>query len=110
MVAVYRVLSARLADGVKVKILLVTSWVTVPATPGATVKVAVVMVVGSIAWGKVAAITVFGQTPPTPFGGLTETGEAGGRQATAAVLKVHTKLVGSELPNMSSAPVVIVAV
>ena len=41
-------LRARLADGVKVNILLVTSCVIVPVTPGATVKVWAVMVVGSI--------------------------------------------------------------
>jgi hypothetical protein len=39
-----------------------------------------------------------------------ETGGAGGRHATAAVVKVHTKFPAGALPNMSWAAVVIVAV
>ena len=50
---------ARFADGVKVKILLVTSWVTVPVTPGVTLKVVWLIVAGFIACGKVTAITEF---------------------------------------------------
>ena len=52
-------MSVRLADGVRVKILLVTSWVTVPVTPGVTLKVVELMVAGFIAWGKVTAMTEF---------------------------------------------------
>ena len=103
-------LRTRLVDGEKVKILLLGSWVTVPVTPGDTVKVAAVIVAGSMAWGNVAEITVFWHIPTEALGGPTETGGAGGRHATAAVVKVHTKLPASEFPNMSCAPVVIVAV
>jgi hypothetical protein len=63
-----------------------------------------------MAWGNVAEITVFWQIPAEASGGLTETGGLGGRHATAAVVKVHTKLPAGALPNMSWAAVVIVAV
>ena len=89
---------------------MLTSCVTVPVTPGATVKVAVVMVVGSIACAKVAAITVLGQTPADPSGGVTETGGGAGTQAAALVVKVHTKLLANAFPVISCAPVVMVAV
>lgn len=98
----------------KVKILLVPSWVTVPDTgvvPGPVkVKVAVLMVAGFIAWGKVAATTVLGQIPLEPSGGVTEVGGAGGTQSLAPVVKVQTKLLASAVPNMFWAPVVMVAV
>jgi hypothetical protein len=110
IVTVYVVLSARLLEGVKVNILLVASPVTVPVTPGATVKVVVLMVVGSIACGKVAAMTVLGHTPAEASGGVTETGGAGGKQAAALVVKVQTKLLARLLPYKSCALVVIVAV
>ena len=74
--------SARLAVGVKANILLAASCVIVPATgvtPGpVTLKVEPLMVAGFIAWGKVAATTVFEQTPVDPVGGLTELGGEGG--------------------------------
>lgn len=103
-------LRTRLLEGEKVKTLLLGSWVTVPVTPGATVKVAGVTVAGSMAWGNVAEITVFWHTPTAALGGPTETGGTGGRHATAAVVKVHTKLLANAFPNMSCAAVVIVAV
>lgn len=103
-------LRLRLLEGEKVKILLLTSWVTVPVTPGVTVKVAEVMVAGSMASGNVAEITVFWQIPVEALGGPTETGGAGGRHATATVVKVHTKFLAGALPYMSWAAVVIVAV
>jgi hypothetical protein len=104
------VLSARALDGVNVKTVSVTSDVMVPATPGLTVKVAVLMVAGSIAWGKVATTTVFGHAPEDPLGGVTAMGGAGTRQGLALVVKLHTKLPARVLPYMSVAPVVIVAV
>jgi hypothetical protein len=108
------VFKARVFFGVKVKILLVPSWVTVPITgvvPGPVkVKVVVLMVAGFIAWGKVTATTALGQIPLEPFGGVTEVGGAGGTQSLAAVVKDHTKLLASAVPNMFWAPVVIVAV
>ena len=100
----------RLLEGEKVKILLLTSWVIVPVTPGVTVKVAEVMVAGSMASGNVAEITVFWQIPAEALGGPTETGGAGGKHATATVVKVHTKFRAGALPYMSWAAVVIVAV
>jgi len=72
MVAVYAVLSARGFNGVKVKIVLVVSWVIVPVTPGATVKVVALMVEGFIALLKVAVITALGHTPAAPLAGATE--------------------------------------
>jgi hypothetical protein len=66
------VLRARGADGVKVKIVLVASWVIIPATPGETVKVVALMVEGFIALLKVIVTTVLGQTPAAPLRGTTE--------------------------------------
>src|ERR1700687_1582653 len=102
------VLTARLLDGVKVKIVLDASWVTVPVTPGVTVKVVMLMVAGSIACGKMAATTMLGQTPAEPLGGITERGGGGAWHGWAPVVKVHTKSLASTLPNRSRAPVVIV--
>jgi hypothetical protein len=110
IVAVYTVLSARLLEGIKVKIVLVTSEVTVPVTPGVTVKVVVLMVAGSIACGKVAATIVLGHIPPEPLGGVTEVGGAGTRHGVARVVNVQTKLLANAMPYASVAPVVIVAV
>ena len=72
IVAVYTVLNARLLDGVKVKIVLVVSWVMVPTTPGATVKVVALMVEGFIALLKVAVTTALGHMLAAPLGGATE--------------------------------------
>ena len=66
------VLSARGADGVKVKIVLVESCVMVPVTPGATIKVVALMVEGFIALLKVTVTTELGQTPAAPLRGVTE--------------------------------------
>jgi hypothetical protein len=63
-----------------------------------------------MACGKVAATTVLGQIPEEPSGGVTEVGGAGGRHSVAPVVKVHTKLLASAVPNMFCAPVVMVAV
>jgi len=106
------VLSARLLDGVKVAILPVPSKVTVPVTPGATVKVVVLMVGAYISSLKVAGITVLGHTLPEPSAGDTEitVGGGGGGHDVAPVVKVHTKLLASALPKASLAPEVMVAV
>src|SRR4029077_13641032 len=77
--------------------------------PGVTVKVVGLMVAGFIACGKMAATTVLGHNPAEPLGGVTEMGGAGGRHGLAPVVKVHTKLLASGLPNMSRTPVAIVA-
>ena len=58
---------------------------------------------------KVAVTTVLGQMPVARFGGVTEI-TVGGAHGALAVVKVHTKLLVSALPNVSWAPVVIVAV
>src|SRR3984957_14495965 len=105
IVTEYTVLNARLPDGVKVKMVLDESWVTVPVTPGVTVKGVALMVAGAIACGKVAATTMLGHPPAEPLGGVTETGGAGGWHGFAPVVKVHTKLAARVLPNMSCAPV-----
>jgi hypothetical protein len=68
----------------------------------------VLIVAGFIAWLNVAVITaVLGQTRVEPFGGVTEV-TVGGH--VAEVVNVHTKLAASAMPNVSCAPVVIVAV
>lgn len=92
MVAVYVVLRARLLDGVNAAILPVPSSVTVPVTPGATVKVVMLMVTGFIASLNVAVITALGHTPTAPLGGVAEITAGGGgvAHAEAAVVKVHT--------------------
>ena len=107
-------MSARLAVGVKAKILSGTSWVMFPATgvtPGpVNLKVAALIVAGRIACGKVATTTAFEHIPVDPPGGLTELGGDGGRHSVAAVVKVHTKPLAREMPCRFETPVVIVAV
>jgi hypothetical protein len=69
----------------------------------------VLIVAGFIVWLNVAVITaVLGQTRVEPFGGVTEVTVGGGHGA--GVVNVQVKLAASELPNVSFAPVVIVAV
>jgi hypothetical protein len=102
------VLSARGLDGVNVAV--DAAYVTTPVTgvvPGPVkVKVVVLIVAGFIASLKVAVTAVLGQTP---FAGVTEI-TVGGAHGSAAVVKVHTKLLASAMPYSSMAPVVIVAV
>ena len=82
---------------------------TVPATgvvPGpVSVKVAGLIVAGSIGTLNVAEIDVLMATLVAPFTGTVETTAGGG-----AVVKVQTKLAASAAPPGSLAPVVIVAV
>jgi hypothetical protein len=63
---------ARGLEGVKVKTVLLASWVMVPVTPGATVKVEAVMVATFMASLKVAVTTVLGHAPKAPVGGAME--------------------------------------
>ena len=97
-------------DGVKVKLVFEASWVTVPLTPGETVKVAALTVVTFMASLKAAVTTLFEQTPPEALGGLTETTTGEGLHPLAAVVKRQTKLLAGTLPNRSRTPVVMVAV
>ena len=82
---------------------------TTPATgvmPGPlTVKVAEVMVVGSMASLNMAEMGVLTGTAVARFAGTVETTAGGG-----AVVNVHTKLAARAAPVGSCAPVVIVAV
>jgi len=107
IVAVNKVLLARIAVGLKVAV--VPEYVTAPATgvaPGpVTVKVTPVMVAGFMASLKVAEIRVLTATAAAAFAGTVETTVGGG-----AVVKVHTKLAANPAPAGSFAPVVIVAV
>jgi hypothetical protein len=73
------------------------------------VKVVVLIVAGFIASLKVAVTAVLGHTPAVRFGGVTEI-TVGGTHGLAPVVKLQTKLSTSGLPNVSWAPVVIVAV
>src|SRR2546423_616543 len=101
---------ARGLDGVKVKMVLVTSWVMVPLTPGLRVKVVALMVAVFIGSLKVAVMTAREHTPVAPMAGLTETTIGGGLHPLAAVVKLHTKSLARALPNRSRTPVVRVAV
>ena len=65
-------LMARGLDGVKVKTVLLASWVMVPDTPGVSVKVVVFKVEAFMASLKVALTTELGQTPSATFGGAME--------------------------------------
>ena len=96
-------------DGVKVKIVFVTSWVTVPVTPGVTVKVAVLIDEAFIASLKVAVMTALEHTPAEPLAGVSEITVGGGLHPLAAVLKLHTESLARPLPNRSLTPVVRVA-
>jgi hypothetical protein len=52
---------------------LLTSWVMIPVTPGLTVKVVVLMVAGFIASLKVMVTSAREHTPLAALGGVTET-------------------------------------
>src|SRR3989442_1468214 len=101
---------ARGLDGVNVKIVLLTSWVMIPVTPGLTLNVVALRDDMFIASLKVAVMTAREHTPVAPLAGATETTVGGGLHPLAAVLKLHAKSVASPLPKVSWAPVVMVAV
>ena len=103
-------LIARGLDGVKVKMVSVTSWVMVPVTPGLTVKVVVLIDEAFIASLKVAVMTAREHIPVAPLAGVTEVTVGGGLHPLEAVLKLHTTLLASPLPKGSCTPVVRVAV
>jgi len=63
IIAVYVVLTARLAEGVKVATLSVASSVTAPLIPGERVKVSVLIVVGFMASLNVAVATELRHAP-----------------------------------------------
>ena len=100
---------ARGLVGVKVKTMLLTSWVIVPVTP-VTVNVVALIDEVFIASLKVAVITAKEHTPVAPLTGVTETTVGGGLHPLRAVLKLHTKSVARGLPKVSLIPVVRVAV
>ena len=107
IVAVNKVLVARMVVGVNVAVVPVK--VTVPATgvaPGpVNVNVVALIVAGFIASLKVAEIGVLTATAVAPITGTVETTVGAG-----AVVKVHTKLAARGTPAGSFAPVVIVAI
>ena len=107
IVAMYKVLVARVVVGVNVAV--VPAKVTVAATgvaPGPVkVNVAELMVVAFMASLKVAEMGVLTGTVVDPFTGTVEMTVGG-----EAVVKVHTKLAASGTPVRFFAPVVIVAV
>ena len=79
------------------------------APPEVKVNVVVLIVAGFIAWLNVAVTrAVLGQTRVEPFGGVTEVTVGAGHGPE--VVNVHTKLAARGLPNVSAAPVLIVAV
>ena len=73
----------------------------IPVTPGATVKVVVLIDEGFIASLNVAMTTAREHTPVAPMAGVTETTVGGGFHPLAAVLKLHTKSVARALPKVS---------
>src|SRR5438046_9858097 len=88
----------------------VTSWVTVPVTPGVTVKVAVLIDEAFIASLKVAVMTALEHTPAEPLAGVSETTVGGGLHPEEARVELHTKALATPLPNRYIPPVVSVAV
>jgi hypothetical protein len=112
IVAVYTVLDARLAAGVKVATEPAATYVTAPITatpPGpVTAKVIGLIVAGFIATLKVAVRAWLMGTPVAPLAGMVKMTVGG--VAAGTDLKLHTKLLASALPARSIAPVVIVAV
>ena len=100
---------ARGLDGVKVKMVSVTSWVMIPVTP-VTVNVVALTDETFIASLNVAVITAREHTPDAPMAGVSDTTRGGGLQALAAVVKLHTKLRANPTPNRFLARVVMVAV
>lgn len=107
IVAVNKVLLARIAVGVKVAVL--PAKVTAPPTavaPGpVTLKVVPVTVAGFMATLKVAEMVVLTATAVARFAGTVDTTVGGG-----AVVNVHTTLAARGAPVGSCAPVVMVAV
>ncbi len=101
---------ARGLDGVNVKILLLTSWVMIPVTPGLTLNVVALRDDMFIASLKVAVMTAREHTPVTPLRGVTEITTGGGVHALAAVVKLHTKLRANPTPNRFLARVLMAAV
>ena len=112
-VAVYGVLGSRLAEGVKVAVLLLT--LTVPATTAppvvaTRVKLPMFTVELVIASEKVADIEEFVATPIAPFAGDTAETAGGVVSVLTPVVKFQVKLPANALPAASLAAVVIVAV
>src|ERR1700724_1753173 len=101
---------ARGPDGVKVKTGLLAWRGIVPLTPGATVKVAELMLAAFMASLKLTVTTLLEQTPDEALGGLTEATTGAGLHPLAAVVKRQTKLLARALPKRSRTPVVIAAV
>ena len=101
---------ARGLDGVKTKIVLLTSGVMVPVTPGVTVKVVLLMVAVFIASLKVAVTAAREHTPVAPLAGVTETTTGGGLHGLGPVVKLHMKLCAKPTPKRFLARVLMVAV
>jgi len=111
IVAVYRVLAARLLVGSKAATAFVE--VTVPETgvaPCVKVKVAAVIVAGSIASLKVAAMFPLTTTLVAVLAGSVELTVGAVVSAVVPVVKLHVLLTANGLPARSLTPVVIVAV
>src|ERR1022692_2451610 len=77
--------------------------------PCCRVKVEPLIVVGSIGSLKVTVRLLPVATPPVPFAGLVETATGRVVPTVAPVVKSHTKLLATALPERSLAPVVMVA-
>jgi hypothetical protein len=112
MVAVNKVLAARLLAGVSVAV--APTKATVPVTgviPGPVkVKVVPLIVAGSIAVLNVAETFWLVGTFVAPLTGIVAMTVGGAVLGAAPVVKLHTKLAASALPGTLFAPVVIVAV
>jgi hypothetical protein len=105
------VLVARELVGLKVAV--TPAWVTTPVTdvaPCFSLKVAVVIVRGSIASLKAAAMFPPIAAPVAAFTGTVKLTVGAVLSTDASVVKLQTKSAARALPARSAAPVVIVAV
>ena len=112
--AVYVVLGARFAVGVKSAVLLPAAYVTAPATavaPGpVTVNVVPLIVAAFIAVLNVADTFWLMGAAVAPFAGIVERIVGALAFVVTPVVKVHTKFAASAFPSALVTPVVIVAV
>jgi len=113
MVAVYRVLPARLAEGVNLAVLplmLTAPGTAVPPAVCLRVKLAVLSVEFVIASEKLADTEEFSATPLAPLTGDVEDTVGGVVSGAAAVVNCQVKSDARALPAASFAAVAIVAV
>jgi len=110
IIAVYVWPAERLLEGVSVKLVLDALCVTVPTTPGVSVKSVGVIVVGFIGSLKLTVTAALGHAPTLLSAGTIAVTTGAGAQEFEAVVKLDTYAAFNGLPYTSSAPVEIVIV